>query len=129
MQPESCRVCDAHPGRERPQEYLYWNDRIIRWQPPIIVSYCSVPRSHRSDWPCGYKAQTCRGEPTTCPRCRFSFCERHFAGHIVNFEAPPDVWLTFRKRLAAALTEVGERRRKRIRVPHPTPDGMEREEE
>ncbi len=118
-----CRVC-AQTKLKWPQEQLMWKNTIVRWQPPIVASWCSVPRSRRAEWPCGYKATTCKGDSIQCPRCLFNYCDHHFNGHIRTTLIPVDPWRSFRESLSRALDEIHAKPRRRINIPKPNADDI-----
>ena len=97
-----------------PKETLQVNGVTIRRQPPIVGDYCRVPRSGRANWSCGYRATTCKGESTKCPRCHFQYCGHHYKGHVSTILAPPDVWMSLMRKLRENLEDAG---RKRVKVP------------
>lgn len=104
----------------KPREVLEIDGAVIRRQPPIVGDYCSVPRSGRARWNCGYYAITCEGTGRRCPRCHFSYCEKHFSTHIREILAPPDTWNEFMRYLNDRMRAVAAGNRNApIRAPKP----------
>jgi len=101
---------------EEPLETLEWNGRTIRVQPPIVGDVCITPRSGRAKWPCGYRASTCNGDSTQCPRCRFRYCQHHYPGHYRRILCPVDTWMAFAKHLRERLDKAAVHPETKIRA-------------
>ena len=86
---------------DEPRRILEWNGTTISRQPPVIVHYCNPPSSGRAHLPCVYQSAACRGQATSCPECRFAYCEHHRPSHRRRVEFLPDEWERALRRAAA----------------------------
>lgn len=87
--------------------------------PFILGSYCKTPSGRRALAACGYESSKCRGEGLGCLRCKFTYCDAHFKGHVVRFTFPREVLLRIHKQFQVQLDEVADRRRRLLRIKVP----------
>jgi hypothetical protein len=94
--------------------------RIIHPGAPARIAFCRVPHAKNVDLACAHAATTCTAGSWECPRCRFSYCNRHFPTHVYQAVATRGVWLTVAERFEAQLelcVKAEGRRLIRVRVP------------
>jgi hypothetical protein len=90
--------------------------RALRY---LVGSWCKTPGGRRATAPCGHESTACSGDLLGCLRCKFTYCTKHFQGHVVRYAWPRLVVLKVHRQYAAQLDDIaqGKRRLLRIHIP------------